>query len=64
MKAGYIPYQLCPKCNGTGIVSRPPHIAGDVTEWASSSVSHQCNLCNGQMVIPMCLIENVEIKES
>lgn len=45
-------WQKCPKCDGQGIVSRPPWIAGDVYEWAATSVSHQCNVCNGQMIIP------------
>ena len=45
-------WQKCPKCDGQGIVSRPPWIAGDVYEWSSTSVSHQCNVCNGKMIIP------------
>ena len=48
-----VPYQLCPKCNGQGIVSKPAHIAGDVIEWVDSQGTHQCNLCNGKMIIPM-----------
>lgn len=42
---------LCPKCNGQGIVSKPPHIAGDVQEWISNQTSYECNLCKGKMII-------------
>ena len=37
MLAAVVPYQLCPKCNGQGTVSKPPYIAGDVYEWSSIS---------------------------
>lgn len=43
--------QLCPKCNGQGIVSKPPGIAGDVTQWISNSSSHVCDVCNGQKIL-------------
>ena len=46
-----IPYQLCPKCNGQGQVSKPPHIAGDVHEWSSSSTVFPCDVCNGSKII-------------
>lgn len=46
-------YQKCPKCDGQGIVSKPPHLAGDINEWSSVDPVHQCNLCNGNMVIPI-----------
>ncbi len=50
----YVPYQICPKCNGQGMVSKPPYIAGDVYEWSSSSVApFTCNVCNGAKIIPM-----------
>jgi len=45
-------YQLCPKCNGQGIVSKPPWVAGDVNEWTSSDASYICDLCNGTKVFP------------
>lgn len=45
-------YQLCPKCNGQGIVSKPPWVAGDVDQWTSSAASYICDLCNGAKVIP------------
>lgn len=44
-------WQLCPKCNGQGIVSKPPYVAGDVNHWSDTSMSHQCNVCNGQKII-------------
>jgi len=43
--------ELCPKCNGQGIVSKPPYLAGDINEWSSSESQFTCNLCNGKMVI-------------
>lgn len=47
-----IPYQLCPKCNGQGQISKPPYIAGDVHEWSSSSYIFPCDVCNGSKIIP------------
>ena len=44
-------WQICPKCKGQGIVSKPPNVPGDVYDWSESSVSYPCNLCNGQMII-------------
>ena len=42
----------CPVCDGTGLVSRPPHIAGDVESWAdSSSGPYQCKGCNGSGIV-------------
>ena len=53
-----VPYQLCPKCNGQGLVSRPPHIPGDVQTWSSGDSSpYQCNVCDGKMIIPMHIVE-------
>ena len=48
-----IPYQLCPKCNGQGQVSKPPYIPADVHVWASSSGIFFCDVCNGSKIIPM-----------
>ena len=45
-------YQLCPKCNGQGIVSKPPYVAGDVHEWSSTSATFTCDVCNGAKIIP------------
>lgn len=44
-------YQLCPKCLGQGIVSKPPWVPGDVHEWTSSACTFVCDLCNGQKVV-------------
>jgi len=43
--------QLCPKCNGQGIISKPPWIAGDVNIWISTQVSFTCDVCGGAKVI-------------
>lgn len=48
-----VPYQMCPKCNGQGIVSKPPYIAGDVYHWSGSASSFTCDVCNGAKIIPM-----------
>ena len=38
----------CPVCDGTGLVSRPPFVAGDTNEWSSSSCGPwSCRACNG-----------------
>lgn len=44
-------YQLCPKCNGQGTVSKPPWVAGDVQKWASSSTSFVCDVCQGSKIL-------------
>lgn len=49
----FVPHQICPKCNGQGIVSKPPWIAGDVNQWTSDLASYQCDLCGGVKVIQM-----------
>ena len=43
--------QLCPKCHGQGIVSKPPWVPAEVTEWSSSATSFTCDVCNGAKVI-------------
>ena len=46
-----IPFK-CPVCDGTGLVSRPPHIAGDVTSWTDNSTDpHPCKACNGTGIV-------------
>ena len=45
-------YQKCPVCDGTGLVSRPPWIAGDVMTWGSAGTGpYQCKCCAGSGVI-------------
>jgi DnaJ-class molecular chaperone len=46
-------YQVCPKCNGQGIVSKPPWVAGYVDVWTDNATSHTCDVCNGQKIILM-----------
>ncbi len=41
----------CPKCDGQGIVSKPPWIAGDQNTWTDTQLTYTCNLCKGMMVI-------------
>ena len=44
-------YQKCPKCDGQGIVSKPPWVAGDVHEWSSTDTSWTCDVCNGAKIL-------------
>lgn len=48
-----IPYQKCPKCDGQGMLSKPPYIAGDVHQWSASECAFTCDVCNGSKIIPM-----------
>jgi hypothetical protein len=45
--------KLCPKCNGQGIVSRPPYVCGDIDTWVSNSTSFTCDLCQGKKILLM-----------
>lgn len=46
-----IPHK-CPVCDGTGKVSRPPWVAGDVSQWTDSGCSHYaCNACSGSGIV-------------
>jgi hypothetical protein len=41
-------WQKCPVCDGTGLVSRPPWIAGDLQEFSTSSAGPwPCKRCAG-----------------
>lgn len=44
-------YQKCPVCDGTGLVSRPPYVAGDQTTWAGTCSTYTCNVCLGGGII-------------
>lgn len=45
-------YQKCPVCDGTGLVSKPPGIAGDIPTWSGSGTEpHTCRVCSGEGVI-------------
>lgn len=61
MKVDFVPYQLCPKCNGQGTVQKPPHIGGDVFEWTSTELLYQCDVCFGAKIIPMHILTNQDI---
>ncbi len=44
--------QVCPKCNGQGIVAKPAWIPGDVRTWnGHTTAPYRCNLCDGAKVI-------------
>lgn len=46
-----IPYK-CPVCDGTGIVSRPPHVAGDIPIWSSGGTGvYECKSCEGEGIV-------------
>ena len=38
-------------CEGTGLVSRPPGVPGDVKEWSSNATAHSCPSCSGRGVL-------------
>jgi hypothetical protein len=40
----HIPYQLCPKCQGAGYMPN---------QWRSTSATVQCDVCQGNKIIPM-----------
>jgi hypothetical protein len=42
----------CPVCTGAGTVSRPPWVAGDQAEWASSgTATYPCRACDGKGIV-------------
>jgi hypothetical protein len=42
----------CPVCNGQGLVSRPPWLAGDVNQWTDTNTAgYLCRNCSGTGVI-------------
>ena len=41
----------CPVCDGSGLVSRPPHIAGDVATWSAGTATYPCKSCEGKGVL-------------
>lgn len=45
-------WQACPVCSGTGLVSKPPGIAGDQATWVSTSTGpYPCRVCDGKGVL-------------
>ncbi len=46
-----VPFK-CPVCDGTGLVSRPPHVAGDLPTWVSGEIrNYACRACEGRGVL-------------
>lgn len=46
-----VPHE-CPVCNGSGLVSRPPHLAGDVITFTSSETGPwPCRACDGTGIL-------------
>lgn len=51
-------WQLCPKCNGQGKVSKPPYAAGDIPYWESATnASWVCDVCNGAKILARPIIK-------
>jgi len=45
-------YQKCPVCDGTGLVIRPPGVAGDQEYWISGDTGpYNCRCCDGSGLI-------------
>ncbi len=50
-RGGDFPY-TCPVCSGSGLVSRPPYIAGDQPTWTTKDTgTYQCKTCKGTGVL-------------
>ena len=46
-----VPYR-CPVCDGTGLVSKPPGIAGDQLLWQDSQAGpYPCSACGGAGIL-------------
>lgn len=46
-------FQVCPKCDGQGIVSKPPYVPGDIQSWSAANAGpYKCPVCNGNKLIP------------
>lgn len=42
----------CPVCDGTGIVTRPPGVPGDLPDWSDNKTSnYKCNACRGTGIV-------------
>ena len=54
---GFIPYQVCPKCNGLGEITQEYNIVeGFVTSTYTMPLT--CPVCQGAKVIPMYKIQD------
>ena len=49
----FVPYQLCPKCDGTGSMKTPMGANAHIT----TTLVTTCDVCHGNKIIPMCPIE-------
>jgi hypothetical protein len=52
-KVGSLGWQLCPKCLGQGNVERPHGLPSTVTQWTSSQINFQCDVCLGKKIISL-----------
>jgi hypothetical protein len=50
-------YQLCPRCLGTGKLSRPPDLPLDQPYTIKTNEFFKCNICNGLGYMTYCEIE-------
>jgi len=47
-------YQKCPVCDGTGLVSKPPWIAGDQHTWSTTNAApYPCKACSGSGLLEL-----------
>lgn len=56
-------WQLCPKCHGQGIVSRPPWVPFDQEKWSSTGITYSCDVCNGAKMIGKPIINNEVVEQ-
>lgn len=60
-----VAWQKCPVCDGTGLVSRPPWVAGDQREWMSSSTGPwPCKACHGTRMVIAAYASSASVPES
>ncbi len=53
----------CPVCDGTGLVSKPNHIAGDQESWTAHTTGpYPCKVCDGSGVLPTVAPDGVEVR--
>ena len=55
-KSKLIPYQLCPKCKGTGEISSG-HIYDGIEILLDIVI---CDVCKGNKIIPQCVIKEIK----
>lgn len=49
-----VPYQLCPKCNGSGMSFKTQHTDGTIN-WSFGPVT--CDVCNGAKIVPQAIVK-------